>query len=177
MGLARSSLLRHTFIVSLQGDGLGNLEIGLRGFRAEDVDAMYALDVMCFEKPFRFSRGAMRRFAEAKNALVVIAEEGDALVGFVILDVEMGKKGRTGYVVTLDVDPAFRRRGVAALLMDEVERQARADGCGAIVLHVFVGNESAMKFYASAGYARSHREEEFYGRGLDAWVYYKLLGK
>jgi [ribosomal protein S18]-alanine N-acetyltransferase len=147
----------------------------LRGFRTDDVDAMYGLDVACFEKPFRFARGAMRRFAEAKNALVVIAEEGDALVGFVILHVEEGGEGRTGYVVTLDVDPACRRRRIAALLMEEAERQARADGCRAIVLHVFVGNESALKFYASAGYARSHRDEEFYGRGLDAWVYYKRL--
>ena len=59
----------------------------LRGYQADDLDAMHALDVVCFERPFRFTRGAMRRFAEAKKARVVVAEEGDALVGFVILHV------------------------------------------------------------------------------------------
>jgi ribosomal-protein-alanine N-acetyltransferase len=147
----------------------------LLGFRADDLDAMYALDVVCFERPFRFTREAMRRFAEAKKARVVIAEESGVLAGFVILHVEAGQDGRSGYVVTLDVDPAFRRRGIAALLMSEVERQARVEGCEAIVLHVFVGNEAAVGFYDRAGFARSHRDEEFYGRGLDAWVYYKLL--
>jgi ribosomal-protein-alanine N-acetyltransferase len=117
----------------------------------------------------------MRRFAEAKKARVVIAVESDGLVGFVILHVEAGEEGRNGYVVTLDVVPAFRRKGIAALLMDAVEEQARADGCSAIVLHVFAENEAAVKFYAHAGFARSRRDEGFYGPGLDAWVYYKLL--
>jgi ribosomal-protein-alanine N-acetyltransferase len=150
--------------------------ISLRGFCGDDLEAMYALDVVCFEKPFRFTRGAMRRFAEAKKARVVIAEEGDAVAGFVIVHVEEGEDGRTGYVVTLDVDPVFRRRGIAVLLMAEAERRARAEGCVAMVLHVFTGNEAAVAFYARAGYARSHRDEGFYGRGRDAWVYYKLLG-
>jgi ribosomal-protein-alanine N-acetyltransferase len=138
---------------------------------------MYALDVVCFEKPFRFTRSAMRRFAEAKKARVVIAEEIGVLVGFVILHVDEGEDGRTGYVVTLDVEPALRRRGIAGMLMNEVARQARVNGCGAIVLQVFTGNQAAVKFYDRAGFVRSHRESGFYGRGLDGWVYFKLLDR
>ena len=136
---------------------------------------MYALDVACFEKPFRFTRGAMRRFAEAKKARVVVAEEDGALVGFVILEVEENDEGRNGYVVTLDVEPAFRRRGIAGVLMREVERLARRDGFDAMVLHVFTGNDAAIRFYANAGFVRSHRVEGFYAPGVDAWVYSKRL--
>lgn len=136
---------------------------------------MHALDVVCFERPFRFTRGAMRRFAEAKKARVVVAEEGDALVGFVILHLEEGEEGRTGYIITLDVEPAQRRRGIAGVLMREAERQARVDRCVALVLHVFAGNDAAIRFYESAGFSRSHLAEEFYGPGVDAWVYHKLL--
>lgn len=149
--------------------------MNLRGYRAGNLDAMHALDVACFEKPFRFSRSAMRRFAEAKKAHVVIAEEGDRLMGFVILHMEQAEEGCAGYIITLDVDPALRRRGVAKLLMQEIERQAQIEGCAALVLHVFTGNETAIRFYANAGFARSHRAEGFYGPGLDAWVYHKLL--
>ncbi len=147
----------------------------LRGYQADDIDAMHALDVVCFERPFRFTRWAMRRFAEVKKARVVVAQEGDALVGFVILHVEVGDEGRTGYIITLDVEPAMRRRGIAALLMREAERQARVDGCTALVLHVFAGNEAAIRFYEHAEFSRSHLAEEFYGPGVDAWVYHKLL--
>ena len=149
----------------------------LRGYQVDDLEAMYALDVVCFERAFRFTRGAMRRYAEAKKARVVIAEEGDALVGFVILHVEQEpeEEERIGYVVTLDVEPALRRRGVAGSLMSEVERLARSAGCTALVLHVFTGNDAAIRFYASDGFARSHRAEGFYGWGVDAWVYSKRL--
>lgn len=147
----------------------------LRGYRSNDLDAMYALDVVCFERPFRFSRGAMRRFAEAKNARVILSETDDLLEGFVIFNVEGSNRERIGYIVTLDVAPEFRRRGVAKVLMREVERQALGEGCVALMLHVFTGNEPAIRFYASEGFMRSHREEEFYGSGRDAWVFHKVL--
>jgi ribosomal-protein-alanine N-acetyltransferase len=133
------------------------------------------LDVVCFEKPFRFTRSAMRRFAEVKKAQVIVAEERGELVGFVILHLEEDAEGRTGYIITLDVEPAQRRKGIAGILMRDVERQARMDGCAALVLHVYAGNEVAIRFYDRAGFLRSHRAEDFYGAGLDAWVYHKLL--
>lgn len=147
----------------------------LRGYREDDLDAMYALDVVCFERHFRFTRSAMRRFAEAKKACVVIAEEGDALVGFVIQHIEEAQEGCVGYITTLDVAPEQRRNGIARLLMSEAERQAQRADCAALVLHVFTGNEEAIRFYASIGFVRSHREEEFYGPGIDAWVFHKRL--
>jgi ribosomal-protein-alanine N-acetyltransferase len=149
--------------------------IRLRPYRVNDLDAMHSLDVECFDKPFRFSRSAMRRFAEARKARVVIAEDSDALVGFVILDIEDTEEGRFGYIVTLDVSPAHRRIGVAGQLMQEAEREASREGCAAVVLHVFIGNEPAIRFYLQRGFERSHRENDFYGRGIDAWVLHKPL--
>lgn len=147
----------------------------LRGYQASDLDSMHALDVVCFDAPFRFSREAMRRFAEAKKARVVLAEEDQLIAGFAIWHLEGSGKERIGYIVTLDVAPEFRRRGVARLLMGEAERRAADEGCTAMVLHVFVENEAAMSFYAAGGFVQSHRDEAFYGRGRDAWVLHKLL--
>ncbi|HSY37372.1 MAG TPA: GNAT family N-acetyltransferase [Acidobacteriaceae bacterium] len=148
----------------------------LRPYRVNDLDAMHALDVVCFDKPFRFSRGAMRRFAESKRARVVIAEDSDALVGFVILNIENTEEARFGYIVTLDVSPDHRRMGVAGQLMQAAEREAFREGCGAVVLHVFTGNEPAVRFYVGRGFVQSHREADFYGPALDAWVFHKPLG-
>jgi [ribosomal protein S18]-alanine N-acetyltransferase len=149
--------------------------ITLRPYCANDLDAMHALDVVCFDKPFRFSRGAMRRFAEAKTARVVIVEDDRALAGFVILDIEETEEGRFGYIVTLDVSPTHRRKGLAGELMQQAERAAFREGCVAVVLHVFIGNEPAIDFYVGRSFVRSHREEDFYGRGIDAWVFHKPL--
>jgi [ribosomal protein S18]-alanine N-acetyltransferase len=149
--------------------------ITLRSYRDTDLDAMHALDVVCFEKPFRFSRSAMRRFAESKKARVILAEEDAALLGFVILHIEAAHEGRIGYIVTLDVSPAHRRQGLAGQLMVAAEQAALREHCAAVVLHVFTGNEPAIRFYESHGFVRSHREPGFYGPTMDAWVFHKLL--
>lgn len=149
--------------------------IRLRPYRTTDLDAMHVLDVVCFERPFRFTRSAMRRFAEAKKARVLIAEADDMLVGFVILHIEDSPDGRFGYVVTLDVSPEHRRQGLAAKMMHEAELRGSRERCGALVLHVFIGNEPAISFYAARGFQQSHLERDFYGRGIDAWVLHKPL--
>jgi [ribosomal protein S18]-alanine N-acetyltransferase len=135
---------------------------------------MYALDVICFDPPFRFSRAAMRRFASARWAKVVIAEADGKMVGFCIVHVE---RGAVGYVVTLDVAPEWRRRGLARSLMERVEGEAREAGCASMGLHVFVGNDAAVRFYEGMGYGLVRQAKAFYGPGLDALVYAKGLGE
>ena len=133
---------------------------------------MFRLDELCFEEPFRFSRGTMRRFAEAKRARVVLAEVGGDLVGFCIVHVE---RGGVGYVVTLDVEPLWRRHGLARMLMERGEAVVLEAGCGVMMLHVFSGNEAAVRFYERVGYELVGRDEGFYGDGMDALVYRKAL--
>jgi ribosomal-protein-alanine N-acetyltransferase len=138
----------------------------LRGYEKEDLAALHALDVQCFKQPFRFSRAAMQKFAEAKKARVVIAEEDGALVGFGVLHIESYPESAVGYIVTLDVGKT---------LMLEMERQSLAAGCDVFALHVFTGNVSAIGFYERLGFVYSHIAEGFYGKGIDAAVYQKEL--
>jgi [ribosomal protein S18]-alanine N-acetyltransferase len=146
-------------------------DVTLRDYRREDAEAMYALDVACFEPVFRFSRRAMRTFAESRGAITVLAEVDGKLVGFFVAQME----GQIGYVVTLDVAPAWRRRGLARRLMDELEERLRAAGAMGMALHVFTGNTGAMQFYEDIGYGRVGISHGFYGRGMDALVYRKKL--
>ena len=130
---------------------------------------MYALDVVCFEPPFRFSQREMRRLAEASNALCVLAESRHILSGFCIAHLE----DRWAYLATLDVAPEWRRAGLATRLMADVEEQVRTAGAIGIGLHVHSGNSGAIRFYEGIGYGRIAMHEGFYGRGGDALVYRK----
>ena len=106
---------------------------------------MYALDLICFEPVFRFSRGAMRGFAEAPGA------------------------------VTVDVAPEWRRRGLARQLMAEVETKLHSAGAEKMELHVFTGNAEAIRFYQSIGYAPLGETKDFYAQSLHALLYRKRL--
>ena len=151
------------------------MAITLRNYRAEDLDAMHALDVVCFEPPFRFSRAAMRQFVETRKARVVLAEDGDTLAGFGILHVQRALQERIGYVMTLDVDPSYRFRGVGRQLIAALQAQAQAAGCAMLVLHVFTGNTAAIGFYERNGFRRAHEALSYYAPHVDAWVYRKRL--
>lgn len=152
-------------------------EIFLRDYRATDLEAMFRLDEACFAEEFRFDREAMREFVEKRDAVVRVAEKGcGELVGFVIVHVERGVTGLQAYVVTLDVAAEYRRKGVARQLMSESEASAMAAGARWMQLHVFTGNEGAIRFYERLGYERISVRRGFYGAaGLDAFVYGKEL--
>ncbi|QMV19976.1 GNAT family N-acetyltransferase [Granulicella sp. 5B5] len=140
----------------------------LRSYRPSDLDAMVALDDLCFEEAFRFSRAEMRRYAEAKRARVVVAESGAMLAGFCILQVERAAGGPVAYVVTLDVRPELRRQGLASRLMLAAAEQVRRDGCRWMVLHVYTGNAAAIGFYERLGFEVVGTVKGFYGPGRDA---------
>ena len=151
------------------------VDVVLREYRKEDLDALYALDVMCFEPQFRFSRTAMRRFAETPKARVAIAVVAGTVAAFGILHIQKTAADRSGYLVTLDVDPGYRRLGLGARVMVALEEKARISGCDALLLHVSARNEAAIRFYERSGFTRSHPARGFYGAHEDAWVYRKVL--
>jgi [ribosomal protein S18]-alanine N-acetyltransferase len=152
-------------------------EIVLRDYRPTDLDAMFQLDQECFSAEFRFDRESMRMFAEEQGAVIRIAEEiGDGIVGFVIAHVQRVAKEWRGYVVTLDVAEQHRGRGIARRLMEQAEFRVAAAGARWMELHVFTGNESAIRFYEGMGYERIAIRRRFYGEaGLDAFIYRKGL--
>ena len=152
-------------------------EIVLREYRETDLETMFLLDAVCFASEFRFDQESMRAFACANNAVVLIAEKvGGAMAGFVIAHVERTSAGRRGYVVTLDVAPVCRRMRIGERLMRDVERRVFAKGAQWMELHVFTGNDGAIRFYERLGYARMAMKQRFYGAdGLDGFVYRREL--
>jgi [ribosomal protein S18]-alanine N-acetyltransferase len=152
-------------------------EIGLREYRETDLATMFVLDEVCFAAEFRFDRESMRAFADARNAVVLIAEKaGGTMAGFVIAHVEPTSTGLRGYVVTLDVAPECRRMRIGERLMRHVERRVFAEGALWMELHVFTGNDGAIRFYERLGYARVAMQQRFYGAdGLDGFVYRREL--
>ncbi len=149
----------------------------MRGYRAGDVDLMVRLDEVCFSEAFRFDRRSMRRFAEARGAVGIVAEDDVQMAGFVIVQVEGATTERYGYVVTIDVAPELRGAGLGGQLLTEAERQVRAAGVGRMGLHVAVDNDAAIRFYERLGYACVGVAKRFYREaGLDGLIYIKELG-
>jgi [ribosomal protein S18]-alanine N-acetyltransferase len=146
-----------------------------RQYRHEDLEAIFRLDEICFAEEFRFDRSSMREFAGDKDAVTLIAEDRGELIGFVIAHVKRVETRCQAYIVTVDVAPDWRRKGLAKELLAEVEACALAEGARRIHLHVFTGNDAAIRFYERLGFKGIRIVYGYYGAGLDAIVYRKDL--
>jgi ribosomal protein S18 acetylase RimI-like enzyme len=82
--------------------------------------------------------------------LFLLAEMDGAIVGSVI----GGFDGRRGMMYHLAVAPEYRRNGIAALLVAELERRLRLKGCIRYYLFVDHDNHEAIEFYKKYGWER-----------------------
>lgn len=146
-----------------------------RLYQPGDFPALYAVEELCFEPPFRFSRATMRQFIVSPNSATWIAEEDAELIGFSIVEWPTAQSESAAYIQTLEVHLTHRGRGIGAELLRRVEDSAREAGAKSIALHVDVENAAAIHLYESQGYARQGREEHYYARHRPALIYAKQL--
>lgn len=93
--------------------------------------------------------------------LFLIAETDGRIVATVL----GGFDGRRGMMYHLAVAQEYRRRGIGAALMAELEGRLRQKGCRRYYLLVTRENEEAMQFYESRGWERM--DLYAYGKDLD----------
>jgi GNAT superfamily N-acetyltransferase len=101
--------------------------------------------------------------ADVGPAEQIVAEEGGALVGAVLLYPAGALLDTGGPPITLAfpevrllaVAPAARGKGVGRRLMEECIRRARVAGAPALTLHTFEIMQVAMRLYERMGFARA----------------------
>ena len=72
------------------------------------------------------------------------------------------------HVLSVAVDPAQRRRGVARALLDAVLCDETASGARSALLEVRASNLAACAFYARTGFVAVGRRPRYYANGEDA---------
>jgi len=143
-----------------------------RPYRPTDFAALYAIEEVCFQPPYRFGRGYMRQLVSAAQAATWIAEEDGRMAGFAIAEWAAG----IAYVQTLEVMPELRGAGVGGELLRLVEESAAAGNAELIWLHVDAENDGAIRLYEKHGYRFERRQEDYYPGERAALVYAKRLG-
>ncbi|MBF8270419.1 MAG: GCN5-related N-acetyltransferase [Gammaproteobacteria bacterium] len=73
--------------------------------------------------------------------------------GKIVASAMGGYDGHRGWVNYLAVDPGFRRQGLGAAVMVEIESSLRKRGCAKINLQIRSSNEAATGFYKALGYS------------------------
>ena len=129
-------------------------ELGLSQFKAESWPMLYrSWDE--YEVTNRFHLDGEYCLVAEKNDV----ESARRIVGFVLGSVvsKPGSAWNYGYIVWMCVHPRWRRRNVAARLVDRlVETMVEIDGIRILMTDTDPKNERAMKFFAARGFTEEH---------------------
>jgi ribosomal protein S18 acetylase RimI-like enzyme len=90
----------------------------------------------------------------AGHAIFVLEADGARVGVLWVAEREVGAR-QVLFIYDIEIDPAFRGRGLGRAAMLLAEDQARQRGISRIALNVFGGNDVARGLYRSLGYVES----------------------
>jgi len=137
----------------------------VRDVRPADLDAVAALERISFPVPWKKEFFASEVGLDHRFNRVGRASDG-TLAGYVFCAFAGGEI----HVNKIAVDPLYRRRGVARLLMKEVLDFSDRIQAEEIFLEVRPSNVPARNFYVQLGFREVGRRAQYYADGEDALV-------
>lgn len=140
-------------------------ELTVRDVRPFDLDAVAELERISFPIPWKKEFFASEVGLAHRFNRVVRAPDG-TLAGYVFCAFAAGEI----HVNKIAVDPLYRRRGIARLLMKEVLDFSARIQAEEIFLEVRPSNLPARNFYVLLGFRDVGRRPQYYADGEDALV-------
>src|SRR5262245_47737529 len=146
----------------------------IRARKAErgDIEALIELEHRVFATD-RLARRSVRRFLQSPTAEVIVAQDGNRLVGTAI--VLFRRQSAIARLYSIAVAPHMAGRGIAPMLLEAGEAAALARDCRAIRLEVHVTNHAAIARYRKSGYREFGRVRHYYEDRGDALRFEKRL--
>jgi len=124
-----------------------------------DLDVLAALSEACFDES-RWNRKAVAEVLAMPGAFGVMILVDNAPAGFLLARIAADECE----ILSLGVQPSYRRRGLARRLLREALVQAASNGGRMVFLEVGEDNDSAWKLYKSEGFEQVGRRPEYYDR-------------
>jgi len=148
------------------------IEIALRDMHPEDVPDVAAIERVSFSMPW--SENSIYSEVYGRYSITRVAILDKRIAGYVIAKLIVDE----GHLLDLAVHPEFRLRGIARLLMEDVSRGLRFNGCKAFFLEVRASNSIALKLYADLGFIIIGTRKNYYMNPIeDAFMMVRNLSE
>ena len=97
-------------------------------------------------------QSAAQRFRESLAMDVLVAEVDERVVGFLALSFASALSGLRALIDDLAVDPAYRRQGIGAALVEAAIQRADRRGATNLLVDTSRGDAAARDFYQACGF-------------------------
>jgi ribosomal-protein-alanine N-acetyltransferase len=130
-----------------------------------DLPSLAKIEDKAFQE-HGYPRFFFRQALDSMGPYLFVAESGGSISGYAL-----GVPGaREGWVLSIAVAPAFRRRGVGSALLRSLVKRLRERKPRRILLTVSPGNRGAVSLYFDIGFKVVRRESNYFGDRQDRLV-------
>jgi len=126
------------------------------------LDKLYEIEKQCFTQE-TFTKQQIAYLLTDYNAIGLAARTNGEITGFIIARVDNERNTPVGHILTVDIAPSYRRKGIAQKLMHEIETIFREKGIKEIHLEVREDNIAASNLYQKLGYKKVSKLQKYYG--------------
>jgi len=138
------------------------MEIKITDVSIKLLDKLYEIEKQCFEQE-AFTKQQLAYLIIDHNTIRLAAMVNGEIAGFAITRVNIRRNVTFGHILPIDVAPAYRRKGIAQKLLQEIEAILRERGIKECRLEVRENNAAALNLYRKLGYTKIGILEKYYG--------------
>jgi ribosomal-protein-alanine N-acetyltransferase len=138
--------------------------ISIRRIRTSDLDRILAIESASFGKD-AYDRKLFAEYLHKCGEMFLGAWKGRKLCGYVLTRISAGST--RAELISIAVDPLFRRKGVAAVMLESTLRRLRRREVVRFSLMVKLTNAAAHRFYQKYGFTPLRRVPAYYEDGED----------
>ena len=139
------------------------MTITLQDASIKCLERLYEIEKECFLEE-AFTKKQISLLLTDYNSISLIAKENGEIVGFIVGMIYPDGKVVNGHILTIDVSPSHRRKGIGQMLLKEMENifvQKDVQDC---LLEVREDNVPAISLYHKLGYEDIGKLENYYGK-------------
>ncbi len=127
------------------------------------LDKLFKIEEQCFDQE-AFTKRQIAYLLSDYNTIALAAKLDSEIAGFILAQIEIENDTLFGHIITINVVPAFRKKGIGRKMLQEIETILKQKGISECHLEVREDNSSAIKLYQNGGYQKMGRLEKYYGK-------------
>lgn len=128
-----------------------------------EIQELVELDALCFEPPVNYSYRDLLAYTKSEGAILLTEREGERLIAYCLGD------ALDGTIVTLDVHPEYRRRGLGRLLLKRMIEEMHRRGVPQAISQIAIDNLASLELHKSFGFKFDSILYNYYPDGSAAW--------
>ncbi len=140
---------------------MSKMSVKIQRVSIKHLDKLYEIEIECFDKE-AFTKQQIAHLLTDHNSTGLTVELNGEIAGFVIGKIHRKRKSATGHILTIDVSPKHRRKGIGLLLLQGIERIFKDKGVNICFLEAREDNTAALNLYRRLRYEEVEKLENYY---------------